>query len=390
MRKFTGSAETIYLDYQASTPVAAEVLERMLPYFTQEYANPHSSEHSMGWTASAAIEQSRQQVAQLVGADEDEVIFTSGATEANNLALFGLARANKDLTRRRILIGATEHKSVLAVAQAIQNQLGYEITMLPVTNEGFINLDAYKQALGDDVLCVSIMAVNNEIGTIQDISSLAAIATEYGAIFHCDAAQAPLGTEASSLANHADLISLSAHKMYGPKGIGALIIRRDLQDKIEPMMYGGEQQNGVRAGTLPTALCVGMGHASHLASANYAAHSRHMANLSNLFLQELKNYQIDFDLNGPASQAQRHPGNLNLSFEGNSASDLVNKLQPNIAVSTGSACSSGTIEKSYVLHEIGLDDARTNGAIRISIGVDTTKEQVLKSAKLFARAAHCN
>ena len=248
---------TIFADYQATTPVDPRVVESMAPHWSEEFGNPHSNDHMIGWRAADAVREAASSVAGLIGADPDEVTFTSGATEANNLALLGLARrAPSD--RRRILVSAIEHKCVLAAARALAAREGFTIETIPVDREGFVDLETLERIVDETVLAVSVMAVNNEVGTIQDIEAISKALLSHGVLFHCDAAQAPCAMDVMGLASYADLISLSGHKMYGPKGIGALYIRRDLHQRIEPIIYGGGQQSGLRSGTIPTPLCVGM------------------------------------------------------------------------------------------------------------------------------------
>ena len=248
---------TIYADYQATTPVDPRVLETMLPFWGDSFGNPHSNDHIVGWKAAEAVRESQTSVAALIGADPDEIVFTSGATEANNLALFGLARRAPP-SRRRILVSAIEHKCVLAAARSLAEREGFIVEVIPVDGEGFVDLNALENMLDDNVLVVSVMAVNNEVGTIQDIPRISGMLAGSGVLFHCDAAQAPTAMDVSELAIHADLISLSGHKAYGPQGIGALYIRRDVQESVEPIIYGGGQQNGLRSGTVPVPLCAGM------------------------------------------------------------------------------------------------------------------------------------
>ncbi|MEK7854648.1 MAG: cysteine desulfurase family protein, partial [Acidobacteriota bacterium] len=266
--------QTIYLDHQATTPVDPRVVAEMAPYFEDSFGNPHSKDHSIGWTASLAVDMSSDRIAALIGADKDEIIFTSGATESNNLALLGLCRKNTDKKRHRVLLSAIEHKSVLAVGRVLETQLGYDVQLLPVNRSGCVEMATLESALDDHVLVVSIMAVNNEIGTIQDLGSLAKTIRDAGAFLHCDAAQTPLAIDIALFADGIDMISLSSHKMGGPKGIGALYVRRDLQKQIEPLIYGGGQQNGLRSGTVPVALCVGMGAASSLCRSSEAVNER--------------------------------------------------------------------------------------------------------------------
>ena len=253
--------KTIYADYQATTPVDPRVLKKMAPCWGRSFGNPHSSDHVIGWRAEEAVREAAASVAALIGADADEVVFTSGATEANNLALLGLARRAPG-GRRRILVSAIEHKCVLGAARALSESEGITVDTLAVDSEGFIDFDVLEERLDRDILLLSLMAVNNEVGTIQDIPRIAKLLTPYGILFHCDAAQAPCGMDVSDLASHADLISLSAHKMYGPQGIGGLYVRRDLKESIEPLIYGGGQQEGLRSGTVPMPLCVGMATAA--------------------------------------------------------------------------------------------------------------------------------
>ena len=266
--------KTIYLDHQATTPVDRRVLAEMTPYFADSFGNPHSSDHSLGWEAARAVEEAAVSLARLIGSDSDEITFTSGATESNNLALLGLGRRAARGERRRILVSAIEHKCVLAASRVLEEQCGLTVEQLPVDREGFVILPALEEALDSDVLAVSIMAVNNEIGTIQDIEKISECVRSYGAIFHCDAAQAPLGLPISSIARHTDILSLSGHKMYGPKGVGIIFFARGLEDQIEPQIYGGGQQNGLRSGTLPVPLCVGMGAAAEMLSGQDAEGKR--------------------------------------------------------------------------------------------------------------------
>ena len=244
--------KTIYFDHQATTPVDAKVFAEMSKYFTDSFGNPHSLDHCLGWEAASAVEHAAARMARLIGADADEITFTSGATESNNLALLGLARRGASSKRRRILIGAIEHKCILAVGRVLQQQFGFAVEHIPVDREGFVKSSALEESIDGDVLAVSIMAVNNEIGTIQNINHISEIVRSHGAIFHCDAAQAPTAMTMDDFAQHADMLSLSSHKMYGPQGIGVLYISRELQGHIEPLFYGGGQQNGLRSGTVPS------------------------------------------------------------------------------------------------------------------------------------------
>lgn len=375
--------DTIYLDHQATTPVDARVFAAMAQYLGESFGNPHSVDHSLGWKAARAVEDAAARVAGLIGADADEIVFTSGATEANNLALLGLGRRASGGKRRRILVSAVEHKSVLAVGHILHEQLGYRIESVPVDAAGFVDMAALQETLSDDVLAVSIMAVNNEIGTIQDIVALSGVIKRSGALFHCDAAQAPFAIDLRNVSHVVDLLSLSSHKMYGPQGIGALFIRRDLQDHIEPLVYGGGQQQNLRSGTVPVALCVGMGTAAALLDARAAEEERAaVRRRRDSFVRKLTDLPWPIVLNGPES-AQRHPGNANMRFEGFDAHDILSTLQPRLAASTGSACTSGIPEPSYVLRAIGLSSDEAESSIRFSIGRNTTDADLEEAVALI-------
>ena len=348
----------------------------MAPYHRESFGNPHSSDHSFGWQAALAVEDASERVARLIGADADEIFFTSGATESNNMALLGLGRAAAGGRRRRILVSAIEHKCVLASARALQKQHGFAVEWIPVDSRGFVEAAALEDMLNDDVLVVSIMAANNEIGTIQDVADLSDRVRRHGAVFHCDAAQAPLAMPIDALAAHADLLSLSAHKMSGPKGVGVAYIARALQERVEPLIYGGEQQGGLRPGTLPVPLCVGMGAAAGLLSGGEAAaRRRELRRRRDNFVRGLTGLRFPIRLIGPEGEA-RHPGNASICFHGFSAHEILGALQPRIAASTGSACASGMPEPSHVLKAIGLDGDDAEATARFSLGTDTTDEDV--------------
>ena len=289
-----------------------------------------------------------------------------GATEANNLALFGLARRAHP-SRRRILVSAIEHKCVLAAAKALEEREGFTVEIVPVNGEGFVDLDILESMLDGSVLAVSIMAVNNEVGTIQDLPAIAALLAGHGIIFHCDAAQAPCAMDVSQIAEYADLISLSGHKIYGPQGIGALYVRRDLQTEIEPLIYGGGQQNGLRSGTVPVPLCVGMAAAAAIVEAEGSRERPELAKQRNLFVNLLSDSGFSITINGPAWD-RRHPGNANLRFDGWAAQDILGALQPGLAASTGAACTSGIPEPSHVLSAMGLSVNEADSSVRFSFG----------------------
>jgi cysteine desulfurase len=374
---------SIYLDHQATTPLDRRVFAEMAPYLGKWFGNAHSLDHYAGWRAAQAVEEATARVSGLIGADPDEIVFTSGATEANNLALLGLGRRAAGGKRLRILVSAIEHKSVLAVSRILRGQLGYSVEPVPVDAGGRADMAALQEMLADDVLIVSIMAVNNEIGTIQDISEISRVTRERGAFFHCDASQAPCATEMGDFSRFVDLLSLSAHKMYGPQGIGALFIRRELQDRLEPIVYGGGQQHGLRSGTVPVALCVGMGGAAILLRSGQAAEERALVGVRrDAFVSKLRSLSWPIVLNGPKSE-QRHPGNANMRFEGFDAHDILNSLQPKLSASTGSACTSGFPEPSHVLRAIGLSDDEASASIRFSIGSSTTEADLDEAVGLI-------
>ena len=375
---------TIYADYQATTPVDPRVLEKMLPFWGDSFGNPHSNDHVIGWKAAEAVRESLTSVSSLIGADPDEIVFTSGATEANNLALFGLARRAPP-SRRRILVSAIEHKCVLAAAGALAEREGFTVETIPVDGEGFIDLDVLETMLDGSVLAASIIAVNNEVGTIQDLRAIAGLLTGHGVIFHCDAAQAPSAMDVNRLAEYADLISLSGHKIYGPQGIGALYVRRDLQNAVEPLIYGGGQQNGLRSGTVPVPLCVGMAGAAEIMRVEGPRERPRIAELRDLFVSLLSDGGFLMTINGP-SWGRRHPGNANLQFVGFAAQDILGSVQPRLAASTGAACTSGIPEPSHVLSAMGLNEKEANSSVRFSFGRFTIKEQVREAATLVLEA----
>jgi len=377
---------TIYLDHQATTPVDARVLAKMTPYYSDSFANPHSSDHSLGWESSRAVDDAAARVARLIGADADEITFTSGATESNNLALLGLARRASGGKRRRILLSAVEHKCVLAVGRVLQEQYGFTVELIPVDSKGYVQLSALEEMLNDEVLAVSIMLVNNEIGTIQDVEKISGIVRSHGAVFHCDAAQAPIAMNMKAIAGYADTLSLSAHKMYGPKGIGIIYISRELQAQIEPMIYGGGQQNGLRSGTVPVPLCVGMGAAAEMLAADDAEEKRkQLRGRRDKFVEMLDSLPWPISTNGPQGQA-RHSGNANIQFTEFSAHDILSTLQPHLAASTGSACTSGIPEPSHVLKAIGLSGEQAEASVRFSLGFDTSDEDIERAVSLLENA----
>ncbi|PEQ12565.1 cysteine sulfinate desulfinase [Novosphingobium sp. PC22D] len=378
--------ETIYLDHQATTPVDPRVFVKMAAAFTNAFGNPHASEHVIGWRATEAIAAAARQVASLVGADPDEVIFTSGATEANNLALLGLADYAERSGRHRVLLSAIEHKSVLAAGRVLAQRHGLEVAVIEVDRQGRVDEAALAAQLDGDVLLVSIMAVNNEIGTIQAVDRIGALARAAGALVHCDAAQAPCAIDIGDLAHHADLISLSSHKIYGPGGIGALVVHRGVQPCLTPLIHGGGQQNGLRSGTLPLPLCVGFGAAAELLSGTSAREERDRVRACrDLFVETLLAEGCEAVSNGPDTRL-RHPGNANLLLRSVTAADLLAALQPTLAASSGSACASGIPEPSHVLRAIGLTSEEADCSIRFSLGRSTTADEAVQAARIVSAA----
>ena len=378
--------QTIYLDHQATTPLDGRVLAEMAPHHAESFGNAHSSDHCLGWQAARAVEEAATRVARLIGADPDEICFTSGATESNNMALLGLGRRAAEGSRRRILVSAIEHKCVLASVRALEEWYAFTVEQIPVDGQGHVNLVALQDMLGEDVLVVSVMAVNNEVGSIQDIVTISGHVRRHGAVFHCDAAQAPMGMAMNAIATHTDLLSLSGHKMYGPKGVGIAYIARTLQNRIEPLIYGGGQQGGLRSGTVPVPLCVGMGAASELLNSKEAQEkSDELRRRRDDFVCRLINLNWPIWLVGPRGKA-RHPGNASICFHGFSAHEILGALQTRLAASTGSACASGIPEPSHVLRAVGLGGDDAEATVRFSLGFGTTDEDVEQAVALIEGA----
>ncbi|MGY8990042.1 MAG: IscS subfamily cysteine desulfurase [Rhodospirillales bacterium] len=364
-------AVPVYLDYQATTPADPRVVETMLPFFNDQFGNPHSRGHSFGWRAEYAVERAREQVAALIGADVREVIFTSGATEANNLAIKGAARFYGK-KKNHVITVATEHKCVLESCVQLERE-GFKVTYLPVQANGVLDLDVLKDAIDDNTCLVSVMAVNNEIGVIQPIAEIGALCREAGVFFHTDAAQATGKITLDVEAMNIDLMSISGHKFYGPMGVGVLYIRRRPRVRMVPLFDGGGQERGFRSGTLPLPLCVGLGKASELAQTEMADEQARLLALREKLYQGICARVPEAALNG--DQEQRIPGNLNLSFAGIDGEALLAGLKE-IAVSSGSACTSASVEPSYVLKALGLDDALARSSLRIGLGRFTTEAEV--------------
>jgi cysteine desulfurase len=363
--------QPIYLDYQATTPMDPRVLEAMMPYFTHKFGNPHSRSHSYGWEAEEGVEKARAQVAKLIGADEKEVIFTSGATESNNLAIRGVAEFYKD-RKNHIVTTVTEHKCVLDTCRHLEQQ-GFEVTYLPVQKNGLIDLDQLRTAVTDKTVVVSIMAVNNEIGVIQPLAEIGKICREKKAFFHTDAAQAAGKIALDVEAMNIDLMSISGHKIYGPKGIGALYVRRKPRVRLVPLIVGGGQERGFRSGTLPTPLCVGLGEAAEIAMKEMDAESKRLAKLQARMLKGLNAKLTDIHVNGDLEH--RIPGNLNIGFAYVEGESLMMGIK-GLSVSSGSACTSASLEPSYVLRALGVEEDMAHTSLRIGLGRFTTEHEV--------------
>jgi cysteine desulfurase len=378
----------VYLDNQATTRCDPRVVGVMLPYFSEEYGNAHSSEHVMGRSAEAAVEVARTHVASLIGAEVREVVFTSGATEANNIAIKGAARfaAAMGDARRRILTVATEHKCVLEAVADLAAE-GFEPVVLPVRPDGLLDLEVLREALTVPTLLVSVMAVNNETGVIQDMSAVAAVVKTAGALFHSDLAQAVGKIPLDMTGWKIDLASVSGHKLYGPKGVGVLFVRRRPRVRLLPLFSGGGQERGLRSGTLPTPLIVGLGEACRLAAAEMAVEADRVGGLRDELLRRLRRGVPGVRVNG--SEQARIAGNLNLTFPAATAASLMQAV-PALCVSTGSACSSAEVEPSYVLRAMGLSDQEAQRTLRIGVGRFTSASDIdYAAAALSAAHAAC-
>ena len=369
----------IYLDYSATTPVDPRVVDKMVPYLRNHFGNPASRSHAFGWEAEKAVEDARGQVAALVNADPREIIWTSGATEAINLALKGAAHFYKDKGKHLVTV-KTEHKATLDTMRELERE-GFEVTYLDVLPNGLLDLDAFKAALRPDTAVVSVMFVNNEIGVIQDIPTLGEICRQRGIVFHVDAAQATGKVVIDLQKLKVDLMSFSAHKTYGPKGVGALFVRRKPRVRLEAQMHGGGHERGLRSGTLPTHQIVGMGEAFRLARLEMATENERIRMLRDRLLKglsEIEEVYVNGDLD------HRVPHNLNMSFNFVEGESLIMAIK-DIAVSSGSACTSASLEPSYVLRALGRSDELAHSSIRFSVGRFTTEEEIDFAVDLIRR-----
>ena len=370
----------IYLDYQATTPLDPRVRDKMEPFWGKYFGNPHSVHHSYGWRASEALAFARAQVASIIGADDEEILFTSGATESCNLALRGVIGASAH--RNEIVVLETEHTAVLETARAIA-ATGVTLHVISVNAAGIVNIDQLREAVSEHTAIVSVMLVNNEIGVIQPISEIAEIAHEHGALMHTDATQAigRIKTDVDELG--VDLLSFSSHKMYGPMGIGALYVRGSVHSHITPIITGGGQESGIRSGTVPLPLTVGFGEACAIAIEETQSDANRIQKLTSQLWSCLCEHFPEICLNG--HEHRRVPGNLNVSFPGISSEELVARVQDVIAISTGSACSSGGTKPSHVMIALGQSPEEALRATRISLGRFTTREEIMFAASVLER-----
>lgn len=360
----------IYFDYAATTPVDPRVAEKMIPYLCEQFGNPASSSHSFGWTAEEAVENARNEVAQLIGADSKEIIFTSGATESDNLAIKGAAHFYHS-KGKHLITPKTEHKAVLDTMRELERQ-GFEVTYLDVQKNGLIDLDTLQAAIRPDTILISVMWVNNEIGVIQDIAAIGEICREQKILFHVDAAQATGKVHIDVSALKIDLLSMSAHKNYGPKGVGALYVRRKPRVRLEAQIHGGGHERGFRSGTLPTHQIVGMGEAYRLSRLEMDKENSHILALRERFLKNIQDIEEVY-INGDLQQ--RVPHNLNISFNYVEGESLIMAVKE-LAVSSGSACTSASLEPSYVLRALGRNDELAHSSLRITFGRFSTEEEV--------------
>ena len=374
---------SIFLDYQSTTPIDPRVLDKMLPYMTVRFGNAHSRSHSHGWEASEAIHTARENISKLINCDKTEIVFTSGATESNNLALKGLASFYTN--KKHIITTQIEHKCILNTCRDLERK-GYKVTYLPVKKNGIVDLQTIIDNIQKDTLVLSTIFVHNEIGVIQPIQKIGEICRKHNIFFHTDGAQAlgkvPIDVNKMKI----DLMSMSGHKIYGPKGVGALFIRkRKPRVRLNPILSGGGQERGFRSGTLPVHLVVGFGEAAKIAKEELKMDSEHIKNLSQRLYNKLKDNLTDIYLNG--DKEKRFPGNLNISFAFVEGESLIMAIKE-LSVSSGSACTSASLEPSYVLHALGVKDDLAHTSLRIGIGKFTTKEEIDLAADLIIKAVH--
>lgn len=368
-------SKNIYLDYQATTPLDPRVLKKMIPYFNERFGNPHSRNHSFGWEAEEATEVAREHVARIINASPKEIVFTSGATESNNLAIKGVAEFYGD-KKNHIITCVTEHKCVLESCRDLNENHGFEVTYLPVKQDGLVDIDLLKKSIKSNTLLVSIMGVHNEIGVIQPLAEIGSICRESNVFFHTDCAQAIGKIELDVNKMNIDMMSISGHKIYGPKGIGAMYVRRKPRVRIKSMMSGGGQERGMRSGTLSPALCAGLGEACKICFEEMKSENKKLIKLRDRFYAGITKECKDVYLNG--SEKERIPGNLNISFAYVEGESLMMGIK-DLAVSSGSACTSASLEPSYVLRALGVEEELAHTSLRIGIGRFTSEKEIDKA-----------
>lgn len=373
----------IYMDYQATTPMDPRVFEAMRPWFVEDFGNPASRSHAFGWRADEAVKKARQQIATGIGADPREIVITSGATESDNLAIQGVARFYREKGNHIITV-ATEHKAVLDTCRFLEQE-GFEVTYLPVLANGRLDPAVLEAAITGKTILVSVMAANNEIGVIHPVEEIGAICRKHKVFFHCDAAQAVGKIPVDVEAWHVDLLSISAHKMYGPKGIGALYVRRRPRVRLKPIIFGGGHERGMRSGSLPTPLIVGMGEAMELAAQEMAAENRRLLQLRDKMLTGITGPLTHVEVNGDLEH--RLPGNLNISFGYVEGESLMMAIK-DVAVSSGSACTSASLEPSYVLRALGVNEEMAHTSIRFGLGRFTTEAEVDAVVRMVVTAVN--
>lgn len=372
----TNELRALYLDAQATTPLDPRVLDAMLPYLVNNYGNPHSRTHAYGWESEAAVEKARSQVAALIGAQPKEIIFTSGATESNNISIKGVSRFYAE-KKKHIVTTQTEHKCVLDSCRAMEAE-GFDVTYLPVNRNGLVDVQQLEDAIRPDTALVSVMTVNNEIGVTQPISEIGAVCRKRKVFFHTDAAQAVGKIPVNVNDMMVDLMSISGHKIYGPKGVGALYLRRRPRVRVEALQSGGGQERGIRSGTLPTPLAVGLGAACEIAVKEMDYDHRHVSRLSDLLVALITSELTHVVRNGDPQRC--YPGCVNLSFACVEGESLLMAMK-DVALSSGSACTSASLEPSYVLRAIGADEDLAHSSIRFGLGRFTSEEEVVYTAR---------
>ena len=372
---------TIYLDHQATTPTTGSVLKAMQPYWNEKFGNPHSSEHIIGMIADRKIEEAKEQISSHLCCEPDEIFFTSGATESNNTAIYSLCALSRSRPAKQVIITSIEHKCIIEAAKHWTSVFGLDLKVLDVDSEGFIDLSQLTEFLKTPTLFCSIMVANNEIGTIQKLDKISEIIWAAGSLLHSDAAQALKTDLEYDVCDYVDVASFSGHKIGGPQGIGCIYISASIQQDFVPLILGGGQQNGIRSGTLPLPLCVGLGQAfEDLSSYDFAKIRR----TRNMLFKSLEASIGGIRLNGPSLE-NRHACNLNIYFPNTESTDLIASLQPHVAVSSGSACGSGNIEPSYVLRALPTDIDVSRHSIRMSVSEGTSEQDIINAVNLIAR-----